>query len=100
MFFIGLTISQMFVITGIVLLFLQSYIVGGPVLLSGELTSYEFVQFYEKRKKARGRKKKKKEEWASDCCGSVDCFDIPLPRKLDCDCGDKFDCDCSPDCSN
>lgn len=90
LFFIGLTFSQMLLITGMVLLFLQSYLVGGPVLLLGALSSYVFVQFYQKRKKERGRKKKKERDW--DCCGSADCIDIPLPKKLD--------CDCSPDCSN
>lgn len=88
MFFIGLTFSQMLVITGIVLLFLQSYVVGGPLLLAGAFASYVFVQFYQKRKK--GRKKKKERDW--DCWGVPDCIEIPLPRKLD--------CDCSPDCSN
>lgn len=86
----------MLVMMGIVLVFLQSYLVGGPVLFLGALTSYVFARFYQKRKNERGKKEKK--DWASDCCGSVDCVDIPLPRKLDC--GDKLDCDCSPDCSN
>lgn len=82
MFFIGLSLSQIFLLTGILLIFLQSYLAGGPILLLGALSSYLFVQFYQKRKKER----KKKKEKDSDCCDIKDCSDI-------------FDCDCSPDCS-
>lgn len=88
MFFVGLTFSQILLITGIVLL-LQSYILGGPFVALGAVVSLVFFKFYEKRKE---KKKSKKEK--GDICDGFDCIDIPMPKKLDCD------CDCSPDCSN
>ncbi|TKC19802.1 hypothetical protein [Robertmurraya kyonggiensis] len=90
MFFIGLTLSQTILMTGVVLLFLQSYLVGGPVAVLGACASYVLFRFYEKRKKA--REKKKKSDWISDCCDPLECIDIPSPK--------RFDCDCTPDCWN
>lgn len=92
LFFVGLTVSQVIFMSGIVLLFLQSYIVGGPIALLGAGASYVLFRFYEKRKKER----KKKKGDVSDYCGYGDCcIDVPFPKKLDCDCSP----DCTPDCS-
>lgn len=98
MFFIGLTLSLILLLSGVFLLIKASYLIGSILLGSGILLSILLIIFYRNRKR-------KKEKDGFDCLdcnpGAADCMNIPSFKKMDCDCdGDKgFDCDCAPDCT-
>lgn len=95
MFFIGLTVSLILLLSGIVLLIEASYIIGG--LLSG--VGIIFLIFMFRYYRNRNRKKEKESLDCFDCnFAGVDCPNLSRMKKMDCDCdGDKgFDCDCTP----
>lgn len=95
MFFIGLTLLLILVLSGIIMLVQSSYLVGSILLGSGIILFIFLVLFYRKRNQ-------KKEKGSMDCldcnAASLNCPDFSSMKKMDCDCdGDKgFDCDCSP----
>lgn len=99
MFFIGLTASLIFIISGIVLIINSSIMMGSILLGAGLFLFIVLLIYYRKR----NRKKEKDGLDCLDCGGGAfDCPSLSSMKKMDCDCdGDKgFDCDCTPDCSS
>lgn len=95
MFFIGLTVSLILLLSGFVLLLETSYIIGGLLLGIGIIFLILMFRYY----RNRNRKKEKESLDCFDCnFAAVDCPNLSRMKKMDCDCdGDKgFDCDCSP----
>ncbi len=96
MFFIGLTVFLILILSGIILIVEASYLIGSILLGLGIILLIYVTQYYRKRKD-----KKEKSSWTDcfDCnAAPMNCPDFSLMKKMDCDCdGDKgFDCDCSP----
>jgi hypothetical protein len=95
MFFLALTVSLILLLSGIVLLIESSYFVGSILLGVGIISLILLIWYYQ----SRNRKKEKEGLDCLDCnFAAVDCPNLSLSKKMDCDCdGDKgFDCDCSP----
>jgi len=95
MFFVGLTILLILLLSGMILLVESSYLMGSILVGLGIILLIFLVCLYRKRDK-----KKQKESWdCLDCNASaINCADLSSMKKMDCDCdGNKgFDCDCSP----
>lgn len=90
MFFLGLTVSLILLVSGIALLVKSSYVIGGILVASGFILFVLLFIHYRSRRRKSGSQNN-----AWDCAFVPDC-DLPDCDMPDCD---VPDCDCSPDCS-
>jgi len=99
MFFIGLTLTFVLLLSGIILVFQNSFAIGGVFVVSGFAVFSSMFHFYHSKSvylQAEEHNPKKKEEESEEPFWSV-CLDCSTPNNsiLDCKSGsDTFDCNC------